>query len=91
MGLIIAGMITRTAMGHTGRQIVAGRIELAFFLLIVLSGLLRVLAASPQLLSTTQTNALLLSSGMAWSLGFLAYAYRYAPWLFHPRIDGRPG
>lgn len=91
MGLIIAGMITRTAMGHTGRQIVASRIELAFFLLIALSGLLRVLAASPQLLSTTQTNALLLFSGVAWSLGFLTYAYRYASWLFRPRIDGRPG
>lgn len=90
IGLIIAGMITRTAMGHTGRQISASRLELGFFLLIAISGLLRALAAT-QLWTPTQVSGLLLASGTAWSLGFLVYACRYAPWLFRPRIDGRPG
>jgi len=90
MGLIIAGMITRTAMGHTGRPIIASRLETGFFLLIAFSGLLRVAAASQQP-GNSLSNLLLLASGMTWAIGFLAYAYRYAPWLWRPRIDGRPG
>ena len=91
MGLIIAGMITRTAMGHTGRQIVASRFEIAFFLLVAISGLLRVIVAMPQHLTPVQTSWFLFVSGLAWSLGFLTYVYRYAPWLVRPRIDGGPG
>ncbi len=91
MGLIIAGMITRTAMGHTGRRIIASRFELAFFVLIAMSGLLRVIAALPQFLPPEQVSWLLFVSGSAWSLGFLTYIYRYAPWLARPRIDGHPG
>lgn len=91
MGLVIAGMVTRTAMGHTGRQITASPIDVAFFILIAISGVLRVFAAMPQILDPTQTRDVLMASGIAWSLGFLAYTYRYTPWLLRPRIDGRPG
>ena len=91
MGLIIAGMITRTAMGHTGRQIKASSIETTFFILIAISAVLRVCAAIPAI-QTVNASALLLStSGLIWSLGFLLYLWRYTPWLIRPRIDGRPG
>ena len=91
MGLIIAGMITRTAMGHTGRPITASAVERIFFLLIALSGILRVLAALTPIMSPALTYPLLLISGTAWALGFLLYTIRYGPWLFRPRLDGRPG
>ena len=91
MGLIIAGMITRTAMGHTGRPIVATHIEQAFFVLIAVSALLRVLVATPLLQSGLYSAELLLASALCWSLGFFLYFCRYAPWLFRPRLDGRPG
>ena len=91
MGLIIAGMITRTAMGHTGRQIVASRFEYTFFVLVAISAVLRVSASMPIHLTPYHINWLLLGSGLLWSLGFLTYLYRYTPWLSRPRIDGNPG
>lgn len=91
MGLIIAGMITRTAMGHTGRQIVASRFEYTFFVLVAISAVLRVSASMPIHLTPYHNNWLLLCSGMLWSLGFLTFLYRYTPWLSRPRIDGNPG
>jgi uncharacterized protein involved in response to NO len=91
MGLIISGMITRTAMGHTGRPILASMIERVMFVLIAISGVLRTLAAIPVLQTPTLTPTLLLLSGGAWILAFLFYLSRYSPWLFRPRLDGRPG
>lgn len=91
MGLIIAGMITRTAMGHTGRPIIASCIETAFFQLVGLSALVRVLASIPVIQANGWANPLLITAGTAWSLGFLMYVVRYAPWLCRPRTDGRPG
>lgn len=91
MGLIIAGMITRTAMGHTGRPIIASRIEITFFCLIGISAITRVLASAPVTLENGWANPLLIIAGTAWSLGFLMYVIRYAPWLWRPRIDGMPG
>lgn len=91
MGLIVSGMITRTAMGHTGRPIIASRIETAFFSLISLSAITRVLASTPVMQANGWVNPLLIIAGTAWSLGFLVYVVRYAPWLWRPRIDGRPG
>lgn len=91
MGLITAGMITRTAMGHTGRPILATASEHAMFVLIAISGVLRTLAAIPSLQTPTLTPILLLFSGSAWVIAFLVYLSRYSPWLFRPRLDGRPG
>lgn len=91
MGLIIAGMITRTAMGHTGRPISASPVETLLFSLIALSGITRVWAAIPQIQTPELTPALLLLSGTTWILGFALYVYRYTPWLFRPRLDGKPG
>jgi uncharacterized protein involved in response to NO len=91
MGLIIAGMITRTAMGHTGRQILATWIETTVFGFIALSAILRTLAAIPAWQNPSTTPLLLLASGLVWAFAFLLYLGRYTPWLFRPRLDGRPG
>lgn len=91
MGLIVIGMITRTAMGHTGRQISASSVESAIFILIAVSGLLRALAGISPLQSPVITPMLLLLAGSSWVVAFVLYLYRYTPWLFRPRLDGRPG
>lgn len=91
MSLIIAGMITRTAMGHTGRPIIARRSDTSFFLLIGISAITRVLASLPVLQTIDWVNPLLITAGTTWALGFLIYVVQYAPWLWRPRIDGRPG
>ena len=91
LSLIIFGMITRTAMGHTGRQIIPSRVELGMFSLIALSGLFRFFAATSNLLSTEIVSILLISSGVLWSIAAALYLFKYTSWLFRPRIDGRPG
>ena len=91
MGLIISGMITRTAMGHTGRPISASPIETTLFSLIAISGISRACAAIPLFQTPDITPVLLMLSATTWALGFALYVYRYTPWLFRPRLDGKPG
>jgi uncharacterized protein involved in response to NO len=88
LGLITLGMITRTARGHTGRPLRAGRAETLAFLALLGAALLRVF------LPLLQPSALLLSaqlSAVLWSLAFALYLWRYTPWLWRVRADGRPG
>lgn len=91
MGLIIAGMITRTAMGHTGRMIHPSNMDKLFFVLLAIAGLGRAIAATPLLQGGLFSQPLLLLSGLCWAAGFIVYLIQYTPWLFRPRIDGRPG
>ena len=87
-GLIIA-MITRTALGHTGRLLVAGRIESTCFWLMQAALVLRV---APMLgLPATAYRAFLMASSVAWMAVFVLYLWKYAPILVAPRVDGRPG
>ena len=87
-GLIIA-MITRTALGHTGRLLVAGRIEIACFWLMQMALALRV---APLLgLPPTTYRAFLMASSTAWMAVFVLYLWKYVPILIAPRVDGRPG
>lgn len=86
-GLII-GMITRTALGHTGRPLAAGRSELLMYLLVQVGAVARVIAAtgSPEI-----RTAMLLATAASWSAAFVLYVVIYAPYLMRPRIDGREG
>lgn len=88
VGGAIMAMITRTARGHTGRPLVAGRIEIACYALIVLAALIRVFGPwlAPQWLVFW-----IEASGACWVLAFAAYCWRYAGWLIAPRVDGKPG
>ena len=45
-GGLIIGMITRTALGHTGRMLIAGRIETAAYALVLIAALVRVLTVA---------------------------------------------
>lgn len=88
IGLITLGMITRTALGHTGRPLKAGPFELAAFLAMLGAAMLRVflpLALPSALMLSVQLSAAL------WSLAFALYLWRYAPILLRPRADGLPG
>lgn len=87
MAGLIVGMITRTALGHTGRPLHAGRAEVAAYVLVHVAALLRVVAA---LVPAFYTSGLWLAGG-AWTLAFAIYAVAYAPILARPRVDGRRG
>ena len=87
-GLII-GMITRTALGHTGRLLRSGRLEAACYVLLQAAVLLRVL---PMLgLPAALYLPFLWGSAAAWSGCFALYLWKYAPILINPRVDGQPG
>ena len=85
---LILGMITRTALGHTGRALKAGRAELAMFELIQLAAFARVAAA---LGWDNAQGAVLLSSALCWTLAFVQYLVTYLPYLIKPRVDGKDG
>jgi uncharacterized protein involved in response to NO len=88
VGGLVIGMMTRTARGHTARELVADRVDAACYLLVAASALVRVLVplALPQ-----ATLAAVQASAALWSAGFALYAVRYWPVLTRPRLDGRPG
>ncbi len=88
MGGLIVGMITRTALGHTGRPLATGRAEVAAYVLVHLAAALRVgVSVAPGASYLT----LIALSGALWSAAFLVYFFSYAPRLAAPRIDGKPG
>lgn len=88
MAGLILGMITRTALGHTGRLLVAGPIELMAYLCLQVAAVARV---APILWwPALYRSGLYLAAG-AWALAFGLYLWRYAPMLIKPRVDGREG
>lgn len=88
MGGLIIGMITRTALGHTGRMLRAGRAETAMYLLLHAGVLVRLAAAFVD--GGPRTGALVTAT-LCWSLAFGLYCLHYGPYLFRPRVDGREG
>jgi len=84
-GLII-GMITRTARGHTGRNLQAGKAETSAYALVMAAALLRSLLPIFGLQSLA-----MLAAALAWSSAFIIYLYVYTPWLLAARVDGRDG
>ncbi|WP_231502140.1 NnrS family protein [Herbaspirillum sp. RV1423] len=88
MAGLIMGMITRTALGHTGRPLKTGIAEPAMYTLIQLGALVRLLAA----LGVDGDGHVTLSlAAGCWSGAFLIYVIAYGPYLLRPRIDGLDG
>lgn len=88
MSALMLAMMMRSALGHTGRLLVAGRIEIAAFILIQFATLLRVVAA---IAAPANYTTLVIASGLAWGGAFALFVARYGPWLCRGRIDGQPG
>ena len=87
-GGLIIGMMTRTARGHTGRPLQAGRAEVACYVLVLVAAGVRVFVP---LVAPGQALHAVLCSAALWSAGFALYAVVYGPMLIRPRVDGRPG
>jgi uncharacterized protein involved in response to NO len=80
-GMTVAVMM-RAAMGHTGRALVAGRVLVTAFVLVVLSALLRAVAP-------VNSQAAMTLAAAAWGLGYLLFTLRLAPWLWLPKAGRR--
>lgn len=88
IGTLTIGMMSRVALGHTGRPLQAGRWLGAAFGLVVLAALLRI--GSAWVPEGLVLSALHLAS-TSWALAFLIYVIRLGGVLIGPRPDGRPG
>lgn len=89
IGSMILGMMTRVALGHTGRPIHPARLTVAAYWLLNLAAISRLFAHVIEIDGAHM--ALLDLSGSLWSLAFLLFVAVYAPILVRPRADGRPG
>jgi uncharacterized protein involved in response to NO len=76
IGGMVIGMMTRTALGHTGRKLVAGKAEVSCYALVAAAALVRVFV--PLLAPSLIIQAVVLSA-MLWSAGFAVYTWRYWP------------
>ena len=85
---LMFAMMTRSALGHTGRALVAGWAEISAFILLQLAAIVRVFASS---IATGVYREAMIVSGIFWTVAFAVFLYRYWPILTRPRIDGRPG
>lgn len=85
---LIVGMITRTALGHTGRLLRAGKGETAMYILIQLGAVCRLVAA---LQSGDVRQVALIATAVAWVAAFALYLIIYTPYLMKPRVDGKEG
>ncbi|HYG84924.1 MAG TPA: NnrS family protein [Azospirillum sp.] len=85
---MILGVMTRAALGHTGRAIVVSRTTAAAYVLVLLAGLARTLLP---MLPDGAWLPLVHAAGALWTLGFALFLWVYGPILTGPRADGRPG
>jgi uncharacterized protein involved in response to NO len=84
---MILAVMSRAALGHTGRKLVAAPVTTAAYLLVTAGAAGRVIAS----LVEGDTQLLIAAAGLAWAAGFALYLAVYAPILLSPRADGRPG
>lgn len=87
-GMMIMAVMTRAALGHTGRPLIVRPAVACAYGLLVLAVVLRVFG--PALLPVAYTTTLILSGGL-WLAAFLVFVVIYAPILTRPRADGQPG
>ncbi len=84
IGTLTLGMMSRVALGHTGRALVVHSPIVWAYGLVTLAAATRVTAAFfPALF-------MLLIAGFAWAIAFAIFATVYWPILVRPRADGRP-
>jgi uncharacterized protein involved in response to NO len=85
---LMIAMMMRSALGHSGRPLVAGSAEVGAFVLLQLSAIVRVLTAS---VAPGMYREAMIVAGVLWTLAFAVFLLRYWPILTRPRIDGKPG
>lgn len=89
IALMTVGMMTRVALGHTGRDVSEPPAILpVIFLLLFAGAFVRVVNAAvvPEFYAMW-----ILSAQLLWIAAFALFVWQYAPMLIKPRMDGRYG
>jgi uncharacterized protein involved in response to NO len=76
-------MMMRSALGHTGRQLVAGRSDMTAFLALQSAAIIRVAAS---IAAGQSYRYWIVASSVLWVLAFLLFVVRYLPMLSRQRV-----
>lgn len=87
MGTLILGVMTRVALGHTGRELKLPRLAWLIYLAISLAAVVRVLSA----LGWLEGRVPLMLAAVGWVVAFGLFLVLYGPVLSAPRVDGKDG
>jgi uncharacterized protein involved in response to NO len=87
-GTMILTVMSRVALGHTGRELVAPPGIAVAYALITIGALIR--TVGPALLPVASLPVLI-ASGLCFAAAFALFTAIYAPVLTSARVDGRPG
>ncbi len=79
--VLIIGMVTRTALGHTGRPLATDRTIRTSYWLMLIAVTLRLVAIA----NTPATATLLHLAGAAWVASLALYLWQFTPILIRPR------
>jgi len=74
VGGMVIGMMTRTALGHTGRKLIAGKAEISCYVLVAAAAWVRV---GVPLVDASMLPVAILVSATLWSAGFAIYTLKY--------------
>ena len=85
---MILAVMSRAALGHTGRELVAPGLVVMAYYLVGVAALMRVFGP---MLFADAWRFWMMASGSLWSLAFILFVVVYAPILCRPRADGRAG
>jgi uncharacterized protein involved in response to NO len=89
LGCLTLGMITRTALGHSGRPLETSNYEALAYAAMLLACCSRVLPLLVPLAGSYFSWMWL--AGFFWCTAFILYLLRYVPILIKARVDGKPG
>ena len=85
---MILGVMTRAALGHTGRPLELDALTVLAYFMLLLAGLMRVFGLG--VLNLPYPTVILVSA-FFWTSAFALFLYVYAPILCAPRADGKNG
>ena len=87
MGGLMLGMMTRSALGHTGRPLAVGSVETASYVLVHLAAAVRVFVPLAELGAAALAAGI---SSLLWAAAFSIFLVAYWPVRTRPRVDERP-
>ncbi len=87
IGTMILGVMTRVAVGHTGRPLALLRWGLCIYIAISIAAITRILVA----FGGVDFRFGIGLSALAWVVAFALFIIIYGPVLIKPRADGKPG
>ena len=85
---MIVAVMTRASLGHTGRPLIVDPLITLAYLLLTGAAAIRVFGLSGFGLSYP---AVIVLAALCWTVAFALFVTIYAPILWRPRIDGKPG